>query len=357
MASVSMEKGFYRYIAKSLSSPQPMVLATIIFRSGSAPREAGTTMAIFENNESVGTIGGGPLEAQVLQAAAKVIANRQSVCLKFSFNDRQSVQGGMICGGQLEVLVDYLEGNNHLPAALLGKIADTCEAGKPAWLLRSIRPDTMNETFVKTGLGVICEEDIDAGSLDMTGLDPDGLKQARYPDEAKLVTGSGGIRYLIQPVFPRERVIIAGAGHVGLKLAALCDRVGFATIIMDDRPDFASRDRFPESEIVIPQAFFENCFAGLSISRKDRIVIVTRGHEHDRSVLFQAIGSGAGYIGMIGSRRKRDAIYESLRKDGIGGEDLARVHCPIGLDIGAQTPAEIAVSIVAELIDLRNKQD
>ena len=351
-----MEKGFYRYIADRLSSPQPMALATIIFRSGSAPREAGTTMAVFENNESMGTIGGGPLELKVLKAAAKVIADRHSVCLKFSFNDQQNVKGGMICGGQVEVLVDFLEGNNAMPAALFGIIADACEAGKPAWLVRSILPDRRNETFVKTGLGVMSEEDIDAGSLDMTGLDPSGFKQARHPDEARLAEGSSGIRYLIQPVFPRERVIIAGAGHVGLKLAALCDMIGFATIIIDDRPDFASHDRFPGSEIAIPQASFENCFASLSIGRNDRIVIVTRGHEHDRSVLCQAIGSGAGYIGMIGSRRKRDAIYESLRKDGVKTEDLARVHCPIGLDIGAQTPAEIAVSIVAELIDLRNKQ-
>lgn len=356
MASVSMENGFYRYIAESLSNPRPIVLATIIFRSGSAPREAGTTMAIFENHESMGTIGGGPLEAKVLQAAAKVIVNGQSVCLKFSFNDQQSVKGGMICGGQVEVLLDFLESNHAMPAALFRKIADDCEAGKPAWLLRSIRPDTLNETFVQTGLGVISGEDIDAGSLDMTGLDPNDLKQARHPDEARLAAGARGIRYLIQPVFPRERVIIAGAGHVGLKLAALCNMIGFATIIMDDRPDFASRDRFPESEIVIPQASFKNCFAGLSIDRKDRIVIVTRGHEHDRSVLFQTIGSGADYIGMIGSRRKRDAIYESLRKDGVSGEDLARVHCPIGLAIGARTPAEIAVSIVAELIGLRNKK-
>ena len=351
-----MKKGFYCYIADSLSRLHPTVLATIIFRSGSAPREAGTTMAVFENNESMGTIGGGPLEAQVLKAAAKVIACRQSVCLKFSLTDHQNVKGGMICGGHVEVLVDFLENNKSLAQSVFQKIAAVCEAGKPAWLVRSIRPNEGSEAYVKTGVGVMTEDNADAGSLDLTGLDLNGLKQARRPDEATLATGNGGIRYLIQPVFPRERVIIAGAGHVGRELAALCDMIGFAAIIIDDRPDFASRDRFPEAEIVIPQAFFENCFNGLSVTRDDRIVIVTRGHEHDRSVLFQAMGSSAGYIGMIGSRRKRDAIYESLRKDGVSAEDLARVHCPIGLDIGARTPAEIAVSIVAELIALRNKQ-
>lgn len=351
-----MEKGFYRHIADRLSNLRPAALATVIFRSGSAPREAGATMAIFENNESLGTIGGGPLEAQALKAAEKVIVCRQSVCLKFSLTDHQNVKGGMICGGHVEVLVDFLEGNDALSTGLCEKIAAACEAGKRAWLIRSIRPDDEGKASVKTGLGVMAEDDTNAGSLDLTGLDLNRLKQARHPGEATLVTGNGGIRYFIQPVFPQERVIIAGAGHVGRELAALCNLIGLATIIIDDRPDFASRDRFPEAEIVIPEASFENCFAGLSITCNDRIIIVTRGHEHDRSVLFQAIGSGAGYIGMIGSRRKRDAIYESLLKDGVAAQDLAQVHCPIGLPIGAQTPVEIAVSIIAELISLRHQQ-
>lgn len=351
-----MEKGLYRYIADGIDSLRPIVLATIIFRSGSAPREAGTTMAIFDNNESVGTIGGGPLEAQVLKAAANVIVERRSVCLKISLTDHENVKGGMICGGQVEVLIDFPESNQSPAKRICEKIAAASQAGKPAWLVRSIRPDDGDKAYVKTGLGMIAEDDADAGSLDLSGLDLNGLKQARHPDEATLVTGSGGSRYLIQPVFPRERVIIAGAGHVGRELAALCNMVGLSTIIIDDRPDFASRDRFPEAEIVIPQTSFENCFANLSIDRNDRIVIVTRGHEHDRSVLFQAMESGAGYIGMIGSRKKRDAIYESLRKDGVSAQDLAHVHCPIGLSIGARTPAEIAVSIVAELIALQNRQ-
>lgn len=311
-------------------------------------------MAVFENGKSLGTVGGGTLEAQVMKAAEKVIAHQRPVCMKFSFTDQENVKGGMICGGQVEVLLDFLENNNSLTRSISEQIDTACEAGKPAWLIRSIRPNDDGEASVKTGMGVMVEDDADAGSLDLTGFDLSSLKQACRPDEATLVTGKGGIRYLIQPVFPLGRVIIAGAGHVGRELAALCDIIGLATIIIDDRPDFASRERFPAvKKIIIPLASFENCFAGLSLTYDDMIVIVTRGHEHDRSVLFQALHSSAGYIGMIGSRRKRDAIYESLRKDGVRAEDLARVHCPIGLDIGARTPAEIAVSIVAEFIALR----
>lgn len=351
-----MEKEFYHQISECLAGWQPTALATVIFRSGSAPREAGATMTIFENGENLGTVGGGPLEGEVLKAAGKVIATKRSICLKFSLTDDENAKGGMICGGHVEVLVDFLESENSSVRRVCEKIADARESRKPAWLVRSIRPDNGGEQYVKTGLGVLFEDNADAGSLDLSGQDLAGLKQARRPGETTIVTGNG-IRYLIQPVFPRERVIIAGAGHVGRELAALCDMIGLSTIIIDDRPDFASRDRFPAAgQIVLPQVSFENCFANLSVACDDRIVIVTRGHEHDRAVLSQAISSGAGYIGMIGSRKKRDAIYESLLKDGVIAEDLARVHCPIGLSIGARTPAEIAVSIIAELIALRNKQ-
>ena len=352
-----MEKGFYRHITESLIGLKPAVLATVILRSGSAPREAGATMAIFENNDILGTVGGGPLEAHVLKAARQVFADQRSVCLNFSLMDREHVKGGMICGGHVEILVDFLESRDAVTRNVCGKVAAAGEAGQRAWLIRSIRPDNGDQPYVKTGFGVIVEENAEAGSLDLAGQDLAALKQARHPSEATLVTESG-IRYLIQPVFPPERVIIIGAGHVGRELAALCGIIGLDTVIIDDRLDFASRDRFPAAgKILIPQVSFEDCFAGLCVDENDRIVIVTRGHEHDRSVLLQALRTHAGYVGMIGSRGKRDAIYERLLQDGLTLADLSRVHCPIGLPIGAKTPAEIAVSIVAELIALHHQQD
>lgn len=352
-----MEKDFYRHIAACLAGNRPAVLATVIFRLGSAPREAGAAMAIFDDGLSLGTVGGGPLEAEVLQAAGKSFAHRRSVCLSFSFTDQENVKGGMICGGRVEVLVDFLKEGDAIATRVIEKIAAAGDTGKQAWLVRSIRPDEDGKMYFQTGLGVILEDDADAGSLDLAGFDLTGLKQALLPGEVTLITGQG-IRYLIQPVFPPERVIIAGAGHVGRELAALCAIIGLSTVIIDDRPDFANHDRFPAAfKIVIPQVSFADCFAGLSISEDDRIVIVTRGHEHDRAVLFQALRTPAGYIGMIGSRKKREAIYESLRKEGVTAQDLARVHCPIGLSIGARTPAEIAVSIVAQLIALRAERN
>ncbi len=123
--------------------------------------------------------------------------------------------------------------------------------------------------------------------------------------------------------------------------------------MLDDREEFANRERFKEADEIKPLVFFENSFEDLDINQDSYIVIVTRGHVHDRTVLEQALRTNAGYIGMIGSKRKRNAIYKALLNQGLGPGDTDRVHSPIGLEIGAETPQEIAVSIIAELIAVR----
>ncbi|MFW6373912.1 MAG: XdhC family protein, partial [Thermodesulfobacteriota bacterium] len=151
-----------------------------------------------------------------------------------------------------------------------------------------------------------------------------------------------------------KTAFLFGAGHVSRQLAKLTQMVEFRTVVLDDRSEFANRDRFPGVDQVHVLDRFENTFSGLSTDSNSFIVILTRGHSHDRTVLAQALRTQAGYIGMIGSHRKRDTIYRSLRDEGFTTADLDRVHCPIGLDIGGETPEEIAVSIVAEMIEVRS---
>jgi xanthine dehydrogenase accessory factor len=365
-----MSKDLYRHILGCLARRQRLVLATVVARSGSGPREAGASMAVKDGGESLGTVGGGLLEAQVLAAAQEVLRSTRPVCLTFSLTAKEVAAGGMLCGGRVEVLVDVLEGRDPGILQIFEKIVAAQEEGRGVWLIRSIRPERSERvvssdsgapesalpvvrSLVRTGLGLMDEDNLDAGSLDMTDLTINTLKHQRRRAEAALIA-SGGVRYLLQPVVLPDRVIIAGAGHVAQELATLCHFLGLRTVVIDDRREFAGRERFPAAgEIVISPDSFQDCFLGMEIDGDCRIVIVTRGHEHDRNVLAQALRTGAGYIGMIGSRRKRDAIYRSLRGEGFSPEDLARVHCPIGIAIGARTPAEIAVSIAAELIALR----
>jgi xanthine dehydrogenase accessory factor len=159
--------------------------------------------------------------------------------------------------------------------------------------------------------------------------------------------------FFVEPLSMEGSVFIFGAGHVGLELAPLAKLVGFRTIVLDDRPEFANRERFPSADAVIVPHSFKNALDGLDIDEQSYIVILTRGHVHDKTVLGQALATRAGYIGMIGSKKKRDATYEALLAEGFTRADFKRVHSPIGVGIGAETPEEIAVSIVAELIQVR----
>ncbi len=162
-----------------------------------------------------------------------------------------------------------------------------------------------------------------------------------------------GREIFVEPLVHPGTVHLAGAGHVALAVAKLAAFVGFDCIVMDDRAEFANEDRYPEAKEVRVLQSFARCLENLG--QDDYVVIVTRGHLHDRDVLAQALRTKAGYIGMIGSRRKRAAVYESLREEGVTDADLARVHCPIGLAIDADTPEEIALSIVAEMVQVRAK--
>jgi xanthine dehydrogenase accessory factor len=157
---------------------------------------------------------------------------------------------------------------------------------------------------------------------------------------------------LLEPVFSEPTVYVFGGGHISEQLAPLAKKVHFKVVVIDDREIFANRERFPDADEVIVSEF-EKCFDRLNIGDSSYIVIVTRGHLYDGIVLEQAVESKARYIGMIGSRNKIRTLYQSLTKKGIAKETLDRVHAPIGIDINSETPEEIAVSIVAELIKVR----
>jgi xanthine dehydrogenase accessory factor len=170
-----------------------------------------------------------------------------------------------------------------------------------------------------------------------------------------LVCG-GTLDIFIEPVLPPALLYIFGAGHVSVNLYKVARGAGFEVTIVDDRETYASRDRFPEAKEVIAQDF-EQAMAGLSPNQSSYIVIVTRGHRDDMRVLRWAVQTEARYIGMIGSKRKTITIFRELTKEGIPAELFDRVHAPVGLDIGAITPEEIAVAITAELIAVRRRSE
>jgi xanthine dehydrogenase accessory factor len=174
----------------------------------------------------------------------------------------------------------------------------------------------------------------------------------QQPDDDNGLVCGGSLQVFIEPVMPSPRLYIFGAGHVGLAVYKVANVAGFETVIVDDRDQYASRERFPDAHEV-HAGDMEDIFSSLSPSDSSYLVIATRGHRHDLRVLRWALETPARYIGMIGSGRKVLAIYQQLLAEGVAPEGFKRVYAPVGLDIRAATPEEIGVAIVAELIALR----
>ena len=174
-------------------------------------------------------------------------------------------------------------------------------------------------------------------------------------DDTGLVCG-GTLEVFIEPILPIASLYILGAGHVAHSVHKVARLAGFETVIIDDREAYANRERFPDAREVIAEDF-ERAMAKVDPDENSYVVIVTRGHRDDMRCLRWAVDTRARYIGMIGSKRKVISVYSELEKDGVPREKLERVNAPIGLEIGAITPEEIAVAIVAEMIAVRRKID
>jgi len=334
-----------------LEKGESFVLATILNHQGSTPRSSGARMLIREGGQIMGTIGGGLLEAQVISRAPSVFEDRRTCVAHHALNADMADSMDMICGGTLSVLLEFItaDQNNRKWFGRLNQMASENMAG----LVVTPVPDTDGRQELPSGKFL---------------LGPDGSiavkKSASFPDAPALFAAYRHLRrpalvrlgqqkFYIEPIGNQECLYLFGAGHVSQRVARFAHTVGFKVVVVDDRSEFANRKRFGEvDEILVPQSY-ANSFQTLTIDRNSYLVIVTRGHLHDRLVLAKALRTKAGYIGMIGSKRKRDAIYESLLKDGYQPFDIERVHSPIGLDIDAETPEEIAVSIVSELIASR----
>jgi len=174
---------------------------------------------------------------------------------------------------------------------------------------------------------------------------------AKEAGEVGMICG-GELEVFIEPILTPPNLYIFGGGHISLPLAKMGRLCGFNIAVVDDRAEFAHAERFPEADVILAEDFTSS-FARVKIDKSSYIVIVTRGHQHDEVVLEWAVGTPAKYIGMIGSKTKNETIFSHLLARGISREQLDRVHAPIGLEIEAQTPEEIAVSILAEVIKVR----
>lgn len=342
-------KEFYEERLQLLSRGESFVLASIFDSQGSAPRTTGARMIIKKDGSIIGTVGGGKVEALVIEHGREIYNTKKTVLKEYRLQETENKGIGMACGGDVSILMEYVDADDTKNIELYKAVNNCLKAGEKAFIIRKFLKDGSKINLIyKNGKvifngGAFSEEDIEKYA-----------EAVRHRDLLIIQEEDGMI--LIEPICYLGRVYIFGAGHVSQSLAQVAKKIDFMVTIIDDRPEFARAGRFPTAdEIIVPESY-ENCFKGINIDKDSYIVIVTRGHLYDLTTLKQALKTEAYYIGMIGSRRKRDTVYEALKKDGFTIDDFNRVHNPIGLEIGAETPEEIAISIAAELIKVRRER-
>lgn len=347
----------WKAAVEQLSLGRDFALATIVSVTGSSPRHVGTRFLVRADGGIVGSIGGGLFEAQVVDFAVEAVEQRTSHRVMFGFRGQDSRSEEMICGGDVEVLVEVVRAGDTMQHAIFERLLEITTSRISGYFFTPVTIPSGGQSYKPPPHLLIDTTGRRLGGFEGEDHALKVLPEKRLLKPAQLIEAAGcPFPIFLEWIHPQGIVYIFGAGHVGECVAHLAAYVGFKVVVADDRADLANAMRIPDADEVLALDSFDGTLGGLELDEDSYVVIVTRGHAHDQAVLGQALRSDAGYIGMIGSRRKTAIIYQSLLLEGFTKKDLERVHAPIGIAIGGETPQEIAVSIVAELIDSRYKK-
>tara|TARA_R110002124_G_scaffold60727_7_gene166477 strand:+ start:2557 stop:3657 length:1101 start_codon:yes stop_codon:yes gene_type:complete len=335
-------------LEKAVQQQRPVCYTCLVETRGSTPQKPGAAMLIYSDGSQTGTLGGGCVEAEVKHRALRLIDAESPEIMTFQLDNDYGWDDGLICGGRMKVLVDPVRSEQDLPyyRSML-QLLETDQGCTEAIIIppESAAAEGQPDRFL-----IDAESNIIAfrGSQQPPAQLFDGLKPIKNRPRPYV---SQGIAYL---TFHQTcQLMIVGCGHIGQKVAELASDVDFDIIAVDDREEYCNADRFPTAKQLIVGSF-DTALTRLSVTPDTFIIIVTRGHNHDEEALGHLAVTDARYIGMIGSKRKVKLIFEDLLRLGTSREALAKVHAPLGFDIGSQTVPEIAMSIVAELIAYRN---
>lgn len=314
-------------IKRELAAGRNLVLASIISQEGSSPRGLGAQMLVGEDGRLCGTVGGGAVELQCIRYAKKVLEGKQSCEKFFSLTQNARENIGMVCGGEVTVWFQYID------------------SALPFW-----------KEFSECLLKQITEHRDGWLVLNLDGTLPFLLSaDEKTEGETPKLGNFGQIgNHVFLPVPIWDRAVIFGGGHCAQALVPVLNTVGFRVTVMDNRREFAEKDLFPDAEAVIC-GDFRNLSESITLSESDYVVIMTNGHSFDYEVERQVLEHPPCYVGAIGSSQKKAFVNQKLQEAGISKAVIDQVHCPIGTDIRAVTPEEIAISIAGEMILERSR--
>jgi len=345
-------KEVFDEILEILSRGEQAALSTIVSSKGSLPMSKKAKMLVKRDGTFTGTVGGGCLEADVWAEAREVMQQSSPRLQHFILTEKHAGDEGLNCGGNVEIFTESIK---------TGPMLEVFEGIRQ---LHDARGRGLLATLVSGKSGsegskmLVTESGKTIGSLGDFKLDEHVKKDSDIEITENLlrviVLDHNGeeVRIFLESIWPSPQLFLFGGGHVSKAIAQIATTVGFKIIVVDDRPAFANYERFPEAAEVVVDGF-DQVVSKLRIDGSSYLVAVTRGHQWDQPVIEQAVWTDAAYIGMIGSRRKIALMWKKLEEKGIPRHLLDQVHAPIGVNIQADNPEEIAVSIMAELIKFR----
>ena len=341
----------------TLRDGRPCVLATVVRTKGSTPQKAGAMLLVKDDGSGLGTLGGGCVEGDIWFAAKEMLRDGSGPEFKdYYLNEDIAARDGLVCGGTMYFYLEPLRKlEDFLP--LGDEILEAYDGGEPVSLATVVNsprhPDRLGAKLLLRADGMV------SGTLGSEVLDEPALEVARRIAEignTESISTEDGTEIFVEGFTTPPTLVMVGGGHVGKATADLAHLLGYRVYIVDDRPEFSNEARFPYAEdtIVIP---YDQWSDQLSMNVNSFVVVATRGHRYDDMALESALRTRARYIGLLGSRRKTLMIYRRLMEQGISKDRIAEVYAPIGLNIGALTPEEIAVSIMSEIIMVRRGGD
>lgn len=375
----SSTDALYEAVERSLDSGERFAVATIVRTRGSSPREVGAKMLVYRGGATDGSVGGGCGEADVWRTALEVIDDGEPRTVVVDLTEDIAMNTDGVCGGILEIFVEPWGGSpagtgaapaalptNGLGHALSRGVLDAISQRRVAVTATVVSQSSGKPAVLGSKLLVI-DGEVRAGDLGWPALQRQVLGAAPEvaaggksvvraftvnPSSTPSDAATGDVSVFFEVALPRPLLVVVGAGHVAVPIAQVGKLLDFEVAVIDDRPSFASAERFPSADHVIVDDF-QSALDRIAITPSTYLVLVTRGHVHDVKALRKVIEKPAAYIGMIGSRRRVFAVFKLLRDEGVAVESLLRIHAPIGLDIKTETPGEIAVSVGAEILKVR----
>ena len=340
-----------------LNDGQPCVLATVVRTKGSTPQKAGAMLLVRQDGSGVGTLGGGCVEGDIWFAAKEILRNNSGPEFKdYYLNEDIAARDGLVCGGTMYFYLEPLRENEDF-LSIGNEIVDAYDGGQPVSLATVVNA---KEGGPALGAKLLLRVDGSvSGSLGIADLDARAIEIAQKVAEVgsnESFSTADGTEVFVEGFTTPPTLVMVGGGHVGKATADLAHSLGYRVYLVDDRPEFSNEERFPYADKTIV-ATYDKWPDQLELNVNTFVVVATRGHRYDDMALESALRTRARYIGLLGSRRKTIMIYRRLIEQGVPLERIKEVYAPVGLNIGALEPGELAVSIMSEIIMVRRGGD